>query len=224
MPTTPAPRTRPSTCTPGAGSARRAMPIGNIDDTATATPVAVTTPPMAINTILSPNVAMRCRRVKPSAANVGWSMTVCETSRESTIAIATAPARAATPAKTQSASVRTLIASLPPCDSAETSRTADNRDPNTFRAAAPTRGTSAAPWRMRTRRIVEKNAIRPLYARSNAGVSMTTPPEAARSPRSSGRRSMPTIRSRTRGPAGVPGFLPCVASTNWAGVIEVASR
>ena len=119
MPTTPAPRTSPSTRTPGAGSARRAMPIGNIDDAATATPVAMTTPPTAISSILSPNVAMRCRRVKPSAANVGWSMSVCETSRESTIAIATAPASAATPAKTQSARVSTLIASLPPCDSAE---------------------------------------------------------------------------------------------------------
>ena len=58
------------------------MPIGNIGDTATATPVATITPPRAISSTRSPTVAMRCRRVRPSAANVGWSMSACETSRE----------------------------------------------------------------------------------------------------------------------------------------------
>ena len=81
--------------------------------------------------------------------------------------------------------------------------------PKIARAAATTRGTSAAPWAVRTRRIVPpKVPIVLEYFRVNAGVRTSTPPDAPRSPRSSGRRTMPTTRSRRCGPAGGPPSRP----------------
>ena len=70
MPTTPSPSTSPSIRRPGDGSARRAMPIGNIGDAATAMPVATMTPPAAMTSTRNPTVATRSRRVRPIAARV----------------------------------------------------------------------------------------------------------------------------------------------------------
>ena len=53
---------------------------------------------------------------------------------------------------------------------------------------------------------------------------MAYPPDAPRSPRSRGRRTIPTIRNRTRGPAGVPGSPPLVAIATCAVVYDAASR
>ena len=66
--------------------------------------------------------------------------------------------------------------------------------PKIRRAAAATEDTSAAPLRVRTRRIVPpKLPMLVSYFRLNAGVSTSTPPAAPRSPKSSGRRTIPTI-------------------------------
>ena len=87
------------------------MPMGNREDDATAMAVPTMVPPIATTTTRRPTVATRSPRVRPSVASVDWSRSASETSRDKTIATATAPATAATPAKTHSANVRTLIAS-----------------------------------------------------------------------------------------------------------------
>ncbi len=95
------------------------------------------------------------------------------------------------------------------------------------RAAAATPATSSAPWRVRTRNTKPpKLPMRFMVLRVNAGVMTSTPPAAPRSPRSRGRRTIPTIRSRKRGPSGrVAGVHPPVKhASTCSGVNAVPAR
>ncbi len=69
-PTAPSARTVASTCTPTSGSARRATPMGNNGDAATAPTTAINSPPPATIAANGAPMAARWLRVKPKARKV----------------------------------------------------------------------------------------------------------------------------------------------------------
>ena len=169
--------------------------------------------PPAISSAGYASIATRWRRVSPSARNVAWSTLASEISRVNTIAIATTPARAATPAKIHNASgehvdraLRAVGLDGEPC----TLKSARRRR----RSAAPPRRpghigcTVAGPDPERTRRSSRSGRVRAVEGRGQD----QTPPAAPRSRGRSGRRTIPTIRSRRRGPARDGGGSPLVAN------------
>ncbi len=176
-------------------------------------------PAVAANSARGMPAATRSDRVSPSDRRVGCCARPCAISRNTTTPIAKSPAPAATTAKIHSTAVSTSIARWAPLFSElGLSTRKDSLDPNICRATSVTCATPAAPPCTRRRRSSVKSAIFPLYARSNAGVRVMMPPDAARSLRSAGRRTIPDdAKARLRS-------LRCeVARATCSGVNETVS-